>query len=384
MNILTFDPRWITPAVAVFLSLAVGILFGRIRFGKFTLGLSGILFAAVFTGAMLRLLQNGEGAILLTGNMQEIFPKLGFLAGLGSAVFLSSVGISSGETLYERRGTGRTWFSFLMGTVPVAVCFLTATLLRIIDRDTPTELLGGLLTGAMTSTPGLTALCESVPDGAGYAAIGYSSSYLIGITGILLFTQLLDRRISSGTPAPGHSAVPGSNPIRLSERGTGILVFLTAVFGSALGNLTLFSSFPLGNSGGILIAGMGIGYLIARRTNLCCDKETLLKLRKTGLAVFFVGTGIPAGGQFTDSWNPKYLGYGALLTLVPITVGYLLYRLFRIPRGRALRLLCGGLTSTPAIGVLTGKEGSRADLSDFAIAYIGALLAMMAGIRLWI
>lgn len=178
-----------------------------------------------------------------------------------------------------------------MGTVPVAVCFLTATLLRIIDRDTPTELLGGLLTGAMTSTPGLTALCESVPDGAGYATIGYSSSYLIGITGILLFTQLLDRRISSGTPAPGHSAVPGSNPIRLSERGTGILVFLTAVFGSALGNLTLFSSFPLGNSGGILIAEMGIGYLIARRTNLCCDKETLLKLRKTGLAVFFVGTG---------------------------------------------------------------------------------------------
>ena len=99
MNILTFDPRWITPAVAVFLTLAVGILFERIRFGKFTLGLSGILFAAVFTGAMLRLLQNGEGAILLTGNMQEIFPKLGFLAGLGSAVFLSSVGISSGETL---------------------------------------------------------------------------------------------------------------------------------------------------------------------------------------------------------------------------------------------------------------------------------------------
>lgn len=112
MNILTFDPRWITPAVAVFLSLAIGILFGRIRFGKFTLGLSGILFAAVFTGAMLRLLQNGEGAILLTGNMQEIFPKLGFLAGLGSAVFLSSVGFPPGKPCTKDGERGGHGFRF--------------------------------------------------------------------------------------------------------------------------------------------------------------------------------------------------------------------------------------------------------------------------------
>lgn len=384
MSILTIDTRLFTPAVMVFLTLTVGILLGRFRFGKITLGLSGILFAAVFFGALLRLLQDGESDILLSGDTQETFRNLGFLAGLGSAVFLSSVGVSSGETLYKRRGTRRTWFSFLMGTVPVAVSFLTATFLRILDREIPAELLGGLLTGAMTSTPGLTALCESSPSGAGYAVIGYGSTYLIGITGILLFTQLLDRRAADDIPDSGNSQIHGANPIRISEQGTAILVFFTAVFGSISGNLTLFSAFPLGNSGGILITGMVGGYLLSRRTNLCCDKDTLLRLRKTGLAIFFVGTGIPAGGQLPDSWNPKYLGYGALLTLISITVGYLLYRLFRIPRDRSLRLLCGGLTSTPAIGVLTEKEGTRADLSDFSMAYIGALLAMMAGIRLWI
>lgn len=385
MNWLSADTKFLSPAGLVLLTLAVGILLGRIKFGRITLGLSGILFSAVLVGALRSVLPESIQTILLTSGTEEFTGQMRFISGLGSAVFLSAVGVSSGETLFDKRGTKSKWLSVVMGTVPVILCFFVATVVGFFDREIPRQLLGGLLCGAMTSTPGLTVLCESAAYGSGYATIGYGCTYLLGVSGILIFTQSVGSIKNSEIRAPDIkrdlSAELQSRTTAFSTRTAVTMVFLAVILGGMLGRVTLFSVISPGNSGGILLGGMTIGYLIVKQTGKRFDRHTLLLLRKTGLALFFIGTGIPAGGQLFFCFSWRYLFYGILLTLLPIFGGYAICRLLKIPRYRALSLLCGGLTSTPAIGVLAEQEDGGADLSDFAMAYIGALFTMVIGIR---
>lgn len=48
-----------------------------------------------------------------------------------------------------------------------------------------------------------------------------------------------------------------------------------------------------------------------------------------------------------------------------------------------MSIVCGGMTSTPAIGVLMRKNKSRVDITAYSIAYVGALFAMVVVVRLF-
>lgn len=100
-----------------------------------------------------------------------------------------------------------------------------------------------------------------------------------------------------------------------------------------------------------------------------------------GLVLFFVGNGIPAGMQLTNGVEIKVIFYGVSLTIIPITVGVLLYKMFFSDRLSATTI-AGGMTSTPAIGVLAEKY-NNIPLSKYALAYFGALITIVILIRLY-
>ena len=139
-------------------------------------------------------------------------------------------------------------------------------------------------------------------------------------------------------------------------------------------------NFSLGVSGGTLCAGIVVGVIVKRLFSTKSLTTTMLTpLRNMGLVLFFVGNGIPAGMQLTDGVELNMIFYGVLMTIVPIISGTVLYRLFfkdRLPAAT----IAGGMTSTPATGVLVEKY-NNISLSKYALAYFGALITIICLIR---
>ena len=76
----------------------------------------------------------------------------------------------------------------------------------------------------------------------------------------------------------------------------------------------------------------------------------------------------------------KTIIYGVLLTIMPITVGVFLYKMF-FNDSLSATTIAGGMTSTPAIGVLVEKY-NNISLSKYALAYFGALITIVILIRI--
>ena len=70
------------------------------------------------------------------------------------------------------------------------------------------------------------------------------------------------------------------------------------------------------------------------------------------------------------------------MTIVPIVVGYLLNKLIIRCRESAT-VIAGGMTSTPAIGLLVDKN-PQISLGKYSLAYFGALITIVVLIRMGI
>jgi len=95
-------------------------------------------------------------------------------------------------------------------------------------------------------------------------------------------------------------------------------------------------------------------------------------IRDIGLALFLAGAGTTAGQGLVEVVQAEGLRLvfgGALITIVPIVVGYLIARkLFKLSIIHSLGALCGGMTSTPGLG----SVNLLVDTEDPAIAYAAA------------
>ena len=153
------------------------------------------------------------------------------------------------------------------------------------------------------------------------------------------------------------------------------------VLGRIIGNIEI-ANFSLGNSGGMLCVGIIAGIIVKKVNSLkSLTTKMLAPFRNMGLVLFFVGNGIPAGMQLTSGFEIKMIFYGVLLTTVPIISGMFLYKLF-FKDSSSTATIAGGMTSTPAIGVLVEKS-INISWSKYALAYFGALLTIVILIRLY-
>ena len=248
-----------------------------------------------------------------------------------------------------------------------------------IDASVDKSLLMGLLCGALTSTPGLSAACEAEGVLSELTVLGYGCAYPFGVIGTVLFAQLMTRNsVKTGeaifrTPdkraASGNMSIESLMPIGIS-----------VILGSLVGQAELpYIHFSLGNSGGILCVGILVGVLLAKlKTDTGAVNMALSFYRNFGLVIFFVGSGVPAGLTLNTSCELKWFAYGALLTVLPLLIGYWICRsVLRRPVGESMCAVAGGMTSTPTLGVLLRNPNIALDLSAYSMAYVGALLTMV-------
>lgn len=176
------------PALALFLVIGVGYVFGRVRVAGVQLGTS--------TGVLLGGLVLGHYGVHGWGGSQSI----------GFMLFIYCVGLRAGPQFFSAfRESGIKFAALAVAVAAVGV----AGAVVLADRlELPPGYRAGLLAGSLTSTPTLVAAQDAVRDGvarlpAGLApetalqniAAAYAITYVFGMFGLLVVVSILPRII---------------------------------------------------------------------------------------------------------------------------------------------------------------------------------------------
>lgn len=183
------------PLIALFLVASLGYLVGRVRIGRFSLGVAAVLFVGLA-------LSGAAPSITLP----EVVPQLGL------ALFIYSVGLASGPGFFRSfRAQGLRDTGYTVGVLALAAAVATAlgSALGLTGRT-----IAGLFCGALTNTPALAAVVNSLersahPAQASDPVVAYSVAYPIGVLGVLAAVVLVERlfRLDLATDRP--SRAPG-------------------------------------------------------------------------------------------------------------------------------------------------------------------------------
>lgn len=372
----------LSPVVLTFAIIIAGYYLGKIRISDISLDLSGVLIAAIISGVFIAVIAQryyNEYIESVADDTFYLFMKT--LSSLGTALFVSSVGVSSGYMLTAGAKL-RSTKSLFIGIAMVVVSFMTVSAIGALDSSADKSVLMGILCGAMTSTPGLSAVNELEGTNTYLSTAGYGCAYLFGVIGVVLFVQIClkkQRRLCKYTIKARDNLNPKAELYGIVQ------IALAIVFGTILGSFEIpLIDFSLGTSGGILCSGMVIGFIVSKAADdREISKSNISILRSLGLVFFFVGSGVPAGMNLSEIIEIKYVAYGLIITAAVMISGFVLGQLLN---GRdlisSLCCVCGGMTSTPAIGVMCRQCDCEDGLAEYSLAYVGALFAMVVGVRI--
>mgnify|MGYP002509023276 CR=1 FL=1 len=87
---------------------------------------------------------------------------------------------------------------------------------------------------------------------------------------------------------------------------------------------------------------------------------------------------MPGGGNFVSNVKISYFLYGALMTLLPMVIGFLFAKyVLKMHLLNSLGSITGGMTSTPALGTLMQVARTEAVAVAYAATYPLALIAVV-------
>ncbi len=157
---------------ALFLIITLGFLLGRIKIKGLSLDVSAIIFVALVFGHF---------GVSIPSDFQY----------LGLVLFIFTIGIQAGPGFFESfKKDGRVLAS--LATILIVTSGVI-TLLLVAFFHIDKNIAIGLLTGALTSTPGLAAAIDYTNSP--LASIGYGVGYPFGVIGVILFIRFLPKLI---------------------------------------------------------------------------------------------------------------------------------------------------------------------------------------------
>lgn len=166
-----------TASTLVFLSLTgiLGILIGKIKFVTIKLGIAGVLFAG-----------------LLIGHLGAHFDPhvMHFVKEFGLILFVYSIGLEVGPRFISSLKSNGLTLNILASGI-VFLGFFVAIFIKVIF-EVPTAVIVGIMSGAVTNTPGLGAAQQAIteqfsdPHLSGVTGMGYAVAYPFGIIGIII------------------------------------------------------------------------------------------------------------------------------------------------------------------------------------------------------
>lgn len=177
-------------------------------------------------------------------------------------------------------------------------------------------------------------------------------------------------------------AEAGQQEKRIHE--TSMLALAIGIFiGMWLGfhefNLPGGVTFRLGLAGGPLFVSLIFAhYGRIGKLNIRTPRGAKYLLSQLGLVFFLAGAGTDAGGSFAKvivESGASLLAAGAMITIGASAVGYLICRfVFKMDMLSTLGAICGGMTSTPALGAIADQTDSKLPLLSYSSVYPVALI----------
>lgn len=166
-------------------------LFSTLLDDQLTLLFVILLFGSVLGKASIKGISMGSSGILLVA---MVFGHFGYQVSgtvqqLGLSLFIVAVGLQAGPRFFRMMRTRGVIFGIL-GLLIVLIAAVVTVIVSKLFHFSP-ALSIGLMTGALTSTPGLAAAIQATNDP--LASVGYGIAYPFGVLAVVLFVQLLPR-----------------------------------------------------------------------------------------------------------------------------------------------------------------------------------------------
>jgi putative transport protein len=157
----------------LFLVIGLGIALGNIKVKGINFDTSAVIFVAIFFGYVYNLY-----------GVNFSIPTI--IQSVGLVLFIYTIGMQAGPSFFSSFKEQGAKLILLAG-ITVITGGITAIAISYI-YDVEMNMMSGLLTGALTSTPGLAASIESSQSP--LASIGYGIAYPFGVLGVILFVKL--------------------------------------------------------------------------------------------------------------------------------------------------------------------------------------------------
>jgi putative transport protein len=157
----------------LFLVIGLGIFLGNVRIKGINFDTSAVIFVAIFFGYLYNLYG-------VPFNIPPVIQSVGLV------LFIYTIGMQAGPSFFssfKEQGAKLV----VLAAITVLTGAITAVSISYI-YDVDMNMMSGLLTGALTSTPGLAASVEASQSS--LASIGYGIAYPFGVLGVILFVKL--------------------------------------------------------------------------------------------------------------------------------------------------------------------------------------------------
>ena len=407
------------------LVITFGIMLGKLKVAGISLGVTWILFVGIVFGHF-------------DMNLDEHL--LHFLKEFGLILFVYSIGLQVGPGFFSAFKKG----GLTLNMVAMLSVFLSVLITIVLHFATgiPITTMVGILSGAVTNTPGLGAAQQANSDLNGVdapeIALGYAVAYPLGVVGCILAllalkifmrinTQkeeedaehglghlqeltvrpisveirneaidgkrirdvkpLLNRafvisriRHTGSQETVSHAEKVLGNSLKRLNHPNLIPIFLGIALGCILGSLPfMFPGIPqpvkLGLAGGplvvsILISRFGPQYKLITYTTMSAN----LMIREIGIALFLACVGLGAGKGFIDTiiyeGGYVWIGYGAIITVVPLLVTGFMGRYFwKLNYYTLIGVLSGANTNPPALAYSSDLTSCDAPAVGYATVY---------------
>ena len=155
--------------------IALGVFLGKLKVGSVSLGVTFVLFVGILMGHM---------GYVVDANV------LKFVREFGLILFIFAIGIQVGPAFFSSFKKGGIRLNMLAVSCIVLNVAIVLTI-YFIDGNTNINALVGVMSGAVTNTPGLAAAQQAVQENANVVdaintmSMGYAAAYPLGVCGII-------------------------------------------------------------------------------------------------------------------------------------------------------------------------------------------------------
>lgn len=375
--------------ISVIAIAALGYILGRITIKGVSLGTAGVFIVALIYGCVFYKQLSNEINAVFVGNALKIVDNLGLI------LFVTAVGFIAGPNFFGNFKKNFKSYVILAiiiifsGGLACAGCIMIGRNFTDLNNEEFTAMLTGILSGALTSTPGFSAAKDAVGNDhlQSIVSVGYAIAYIFGVIGVVLFVQIIPKLTKADMKKERDLLAPADKKetkekkmFKLIEMDSfGIMPFsMAAFFGIIIGSFK-FGNFSLSTTGGCLLVSLIFGHFGRIGKISIMPKDSTLKVfRELGLMFFLIGAGVSGGAKFVQYFDAVYFIYGMIMTIVPMIIGYIFAKyVLKLSLLNNLGSITGGMTSTPALGTLISTAGTENVASAYAATYPVALISVV-------